>query len=65
MVIALKILMTAWVPESAGPEHWVIVLLFPGAALAVLSQPDVRSYLGRSRGCAVSGKPSKVSQPDL
>jgi hypothetical protein len=65
MVIALKIMMTAWVPESAGPEHWVILLLFPGAALAVLSQPDVRSYLGRSGRSAVSGKPSKVSQPDL
>jgi hypothetical protein len=65
MVLAYKILMTVWVPESAGPEDWVVILLYPGATLAVLSQPDVRSYLGRSRGCAVSGKPAKVSHSDL
>jgi hypothetical protein len=65
LVLAFTFLMKAWVPESVRLEDWVVILPYPGAILAVLSQPDVRSYLGRSRGSAVSGKPSQVSQPDL
>ncbi|QEH39041.1 hypothetical protein OJF2_76530 [Aquisphaera giovannonii] len=64
IVLTLRALWTAWVPETAGPEDLVLAL-YPMAALAVLSQPAVRSYLGRPRGGAVAGKPSGPAMMEL
>jgi hypothetical protein len=48
-----------WVPEGRQVMDWIFVL-FPAAALAVLGQPSVRSYLGRAPWPDRAEEPCKV-----